>query len=108
MAWYDDYDRFPKYVSVAERKAKAQREVAKLVKKGQVISPVLVEGRKIVTTFWGKSWCSNLEAYSDMASRLPRGRSYCCNGSVVHLHIDPGLITAMVMGSELYDVKIRI
>jgi hypothetical protein len=38
------------------------------------LSPIKI-GRKIANSFWGKSWCENLERYSDVASRLPRGRS---------------------------------
>src|SRR5215207_3761387 len=96
------------YVSVAQRQAQAQRELAKLRKKGQTITPVAVEGRKIATSFWGLSWCSNLERYSDYANRLPRGRSYVRNGSVVDLQIAKGEVNAMVAGSELYMVKITI
>ena len=96
------------YVSVAERRAQAQREVAKLKKKGQTITPVTIEGNTIVTSFWGKSWCTNLERYSDYASRLPRGRSYVRNGSVVDLQIAKGEVTAMVSGSSLYLVKVSI
>jgi uncharacterized Zn finger protein len=96
------------YVSVAERRAQAQREVAKLQKKGQTITPVTIQGNTIVTSFWGKSWCANLERYSDYASRLPRGRSYVRNGSVVDLQIAKGEVTAMVSGSSLYRVKVSI
>jgi uncharacterized Zn finger protein len=108
MGWgyYDNY--YPPYVPVAERRANAAKEVAKLVKKGQKITPVKIEGRKITNSFWGNSWCNNLEAYSDYENRLPRGRTYVRNGSVVHLEIGKGQITAMVSGSELYRVKITI
>ena len=104
MSWYF----FKPYVSVAKRQADAAKEVAKLAKKGQVISPVKLNGTKIVTTFWGKSWCENLETYSDFASRLPRGRRYVRNGSVVDLQIKPGTISALVSGSDLYRIKITI
>jgi uncharacterized Zn finger protein len=93
---------------VAKRRANAMKEVKKLASKGQPISPVQLDGRKIASTFWGKAWCENLEAYSDFASRLPRGRTYVRNGSVVDLQINPGSITALVSGSELYRVKISI
>src|SRR5262245_50661308 len=96
------------YVPVAQRRAQAQRELAKLQKKGETIAPVTIEGRMIVTSFWGKSWCTNLERYSDYASRLPRGRSYVRNGSVVDLQIAKGEVTAMVSGSSLYRVKVSI
>jgi uncharacterized Zn finger protein len=77
-------------------------------KKGASVSPVQIEGRTIVKTFWGKSWCENLERYSDYANRLPRGRSYVRNGSVVDLQIEPGEIRACVSGSRLYQVKLTI
>jgi hypothetical protein len=78
------------YVSVAERRLQALREMDKRRKKGTVVSPVTVEGRTIVKTFWGKSWCDNLERYSDFANRLPRGRTYVRNGSVIDLQISSG------------------
>jgi uncharacterized Zn finger protein len=77
-------------------------------KQGLAVSPVVIEGRAIARTFWGKAWCENLESYSDFANRLPRGRTYVRNGSVVHLEIQPGKITAHVSGSELYTVEITI
>jgi uncharacterized Zn finger protein len=109
MGWYDyGYYGYRPYVSVAQRRAKAQREMAKLAKKGYVAAPVAIEGRKITTTFWGNAWCQNLEAYSDFSNRLPRGRSYVRNGSVVDLRIEAGAIEARVMGSSLYSVSIKI
>jgi uncharacterized Zn finger protein len=105
MGWRYDYKP---YVPVAKRRAQAAREVAKRVKKGQAVSPVVIEGRTIVSTFWGKAWCTNLESYSDFENRLPRGRTYVRNGSVVHLKIEKGRITALVSGSELYTIQIDI
>ena len=62
----------------------------------------------IATTFWGKAWCDNLEGYSDYANRLPRGRTYVRNGSVIDLQIKPGRVAAQVIGSDLYDVAITV
>jgi len=109
MAW-SRYGAFPEYVPVAERRARAQREAAKLAKKTKrVLAPIgPIESRTIVNTFWGKAWCKNLESYSDFASRLPRGRSYARNGSVVDLQIASGRITALVSGSELYETTVVI
>jgi uncharacterized Zn finger protein len=100
--------QFRPYVPVAQRRAQAAREVEKRRKKGQTISPVVIEGRTIAHTFWGKAWCDNLESYSDYENRLPRGRTYVRNGSVVDLQIQPGKVTALVSGSELYEVSITI
>src|SRR5208282_6077090 len=102
------YYGFRPYVPVAKRRAIAARELEKLRKKGRKITPVAIEGRTIAQTFWGRAWCENLERYSDFANRLPRGRSYVRNGSVVHLEIQPGKISALVSGSELYTVEITI
>jgi uncharacterized Zn finger protein len=106
--YYDDYYGFKPYVSVGARRAQAARELAKLRKKGRTISPVAIDGRKIAGTFWGEAWCDNLERYSDYANRLPRGRTYVRNGSVVDLQVGPGHVTALVSGSTMYDVKVSV
>ena len=87
---------------------KASREMDKLKKKGHPVSPVVIEGRTIVKTFWGKAWCENLERYSDFENRLPRGRTYVRNGSVIDLQIAPGEIKALVSGSEIYKVTVKV
>src|SRR5580693_5994578 len=104
---YDDWGYRP-YVSVGERRRKAAREMEKRKKQGHAVSPIAINGRTIAKTFWGKSWCENLERYSDYANRLPRGRTYVRNGSVVDLQITPGAIVAYVSGSELYKVALKI
>src|SRR5215212_7321914 len=96
------------YVPVAEKRRQAQRKLAKLKKQRQSVTPVTVEGRTIAKSFWGQSWCSNLERYSDYENRLARGRTYVRSGLVVDLQIKKGEIAAMVAGSSLYKVKIVI
>ena len=96
------------YVPVAARRRRAEREMAKLRKKGHPVSPVVIEGRTIARTFWGKAWCDNLERYSDYANRLPRGRTYVRNRSLVDLQIDSGEVKALVSGSEIYKVAVKI
>jgi len=99
---------FKPYVSVAEKRRRSEKTARNLEKKGQKLSPVRIEGRKIATSFWGKAWCDNLESYSDYENRLPRGRTYVRNGSVLDLQIKAGTVTALVSGSDLYRVKIDI
>jgi uncharacterized Zn finger protein len=82
--------------------------MAKLTKKGHPVSPVVIEGRTIARTFWGKAWCDNLERYSDFENRLPRGRTYVRNGSVIDLQIAPGEVKAMVSGSDIYKVTVIV
>src|SRR5215469_1743447 len=93
---------------MAERKLQAQRKIQELRKKGYAVSPVKIQGRAIATTFWGKAWCENLERYSDFANRLPRGRTYARNGSVIDLQINPGKVQARVSGSSIYQVEVKI
>jgi uncharacterized Zn finger protein len=103
-----DYYDWKPYVPVAARRRQAARELATLAKKGHSASPVVIDGRKIARTFWGKAWCDNLERYSDFANRLPRGRTYVRNGSVVDLQIAAGAVTALVSGSDLYRIQVRV
>jgi uncharacterized Zn finger protein len=102
------YYGFRPYVPVAKRRQQAARQMEKLKKQGRAISPVIIEGRTIARNFWGKAWCENLERYSDYENRLPRGRTYVRNGSVVDLQIERGRVHAMVSGSSIYKVKIEI
>src|SRR5678816_2557741 len=102
------YDDWKPYVPVAARRRQAARAAAKLVKKGQQTSPVVIEGRKIAKTFWGKAWCDNLERYSDFENRLPRGRTYVRSGCVIDLAIEAGRARAQVMGSTLYHVEVNV
>lgn len=96
------------YVPVAERRRRALRKVVEMKKAGQRVSPVEVAGRTIAMTFWGQSWCTNLEAYSDYSNRLPRGRTYVRNGSVVDLQIEAGRVRALVSGTDFYNAVIEI
>ncbi len=96
------------YVPVAKRRQKAARAVAKIKIAGVTLSPVTAGRGAIARTFWGKAWCRNLERYSDYANRLPRGRTYLRNGSVIDLEIAAGAVSARVMGSSLYRVKVNI
>ena len=107
MVFHDD--DWPPYVPMAQRRLQAEREAARLRKKGRAIDPVAAGERgALASTFWGKAWCRNLERYSDHANRLPRGRSYLRSGAVVDLQIRVGRVDALVRGSELYDVALDI
>lgn len=106
---YGGYGDFKPYVRVADRLKRGAKEAAKLAKRrGREVEPARTEGRKLVTTFWGRAWCDNLARYSDFETRLPRGRAYAGNGSVLDLHLAAGRVEALVAGSELYQVRIDI
>lgn len=102
------YYRFGEYVSVEQRRKKAEKLVEKLRKQGQQPSPIAAFKGKMAGTFWGKSWCDNLEAYADFENRLGRGRSYARSGCVCHLDIEHGTVKALVSGSSPYTLTIRI
>ncbi|MDA8118608.1 MAG: hypothetical protein M0Z85_00845 [Gammaproteobacteria bacterium] len=102
------YGYWKPYVPVAKRRAQAEKAVTKAKKAGKDLHPVCIEGRAIAKTFWGRAWCDNLEAYSDFENRLPRGRTYVRNGSVIDLKIEPGKVRALVVGSSLYQIEIGI
>ena len=84
------------------------REIRRLEQLGRKLNPVVIEGRKIAASFWGKAWCDNLESYRDYEYRLPRGRSYVRHGAVLDLNVSAGKIAALVCGSEIYEVEINI
>lgn len=100
--------QWPKYVTVAQRRRKTRRKMDQLRKKGMNIQPIEIEGRKIARTFWGKAWCDHMESLGDFENRLPRGRTYVRNGSVCHLDIKKGRVTALVSGSSLYKIEVKV
>lgn len=104
MVWYE----WAPYMPIAVRRRQAAGEVARLRAKGRSISPVVIEGRTIARSFWGQAWCDNLERYTSLANRLPRGRAYLRNGSVVDLQLGAGAVEALVSGSALYRVSVTI
>ena len=104
------WSRFPKSLTVSERRARARRHLQKLrKKKGAAPSPLLLEGRRtIAKTFWGKAWCDNIESYRDLSYRLERGRSYVRHNGVIDLVVDKGQVRAQVSGSRVYKIVVDI
>lgn len=98
------------YVSAEEKKEKAAKSLAKLMKKDKETEPVIIEGRTIAKNWWGKAWNANLESYADYSNRIDRGKSYVRSNTVLDLRITKGEINAKVQGSRVkpYDVTIKI
>lgn len=96
--------------SAAEKKAKALKSLEKLMKKDPTIQPVILEGRALAKSWWGKAWNQNLESYADYANRVDRGKKYVRNNCVLDLKIQKGTVLAKVQGSgaKHYDIKINI
>ena len=99
---------FREYVSVGEKRKKAEREIAKRKKKDPDIAPVVIEGKKIAKTWWGKAWTGKMESYADYSNRIGRGSAYVKNGFVIDLRIAEGEVSSVVMGSSAYKVKVSI
>ena len=106
MYWGGGYEW--RLTPAGEKRRRARKDIELLNERGETIDPVTIEGTAIARTFWGKSWCKNLERYSDYSNRLPRGRSYVRHGAVVDLKIEPGKVVARVSGTDLYTVNIAI
>ena len=102
------YRKWQPYSRVAPRREQIEKLGTEARQSGNSLSPIAAFHGAMTKTFWGKAWCANLEIYSDYANRLPRGRSYVKNGSVLDLQIKPGEVYAKVAGSQLYQVTIRI
>lgn len=102
MHWY------PRYVPVDEKRARTVSEIHELRARGVRVQPLEIRGRTIAQSFWGRRWCEHLELFSEYAARLAHGRAFVRNGSVCHLAVDADGVDAMVVGSALYHVVIRI
>ena len=94
--------------TIDELRQSSEKKITKLRKKNPDISPVIIDGNKLSTTWWGIAWNKNLERYADYANRIGRGKKYVKGGAVLDLKIGDGIITALVNGSHIYEVTIRI
>ncbi|MCW8801434.1 MAG: SWIM zinc finger family protein [Desulfobacter sp.] len=99
---------YPKYITVAEKRAKAEKKLAALKKKNPGIQPVVIEGQALAKTWWGKAWNKNLERYADYANRIGRGRSYVRHSAVLDLQVQPGKVLGLVMGSTASPYRVTV
>ena len=83
------WNEIPQYSQPgAEELRRKSAETKKKEKaKGKLLEPVVIQGRQIVRSWWGKAWCENLERYADYESRLDRGKRYVRTGAVIDLKI---------------------
>jgi hypothetical protein len=88
------------YVSAAERRRQALKKMESLRKRGHSVSPVVIEGRTIAKTFWGKAWCDHLEQYSDFCQSPAARANLCAQWIGNRSQIAAGAIEAKVSGSR--------
>lgn len=104
------YWGFPEYVSVGEKRARAEKKIKQLKKKNPNLKPVIIEGKALAKTWWGKAWNKNLEQYADFSNRIGRGRSYVRHMAVLDLQMKQGEVSSLVQGSASrpYSVTVKI
>lgn len=102
------WSRWPTKTPASTKVAVANRHAAETARDGIKLQPVILAGRTIASSFWGKSWCDAMESYGDYANRLPRGRTYVRNGSVADLRVEDGVVRAKVRGSAIYTTTITV
>ena len=73
------------------------------------MEPLLpVVKKELCTTFWGQAWNKNLMHYADYESRMAPARTALRRGEVLGLQLGHGLVSATVMGLDLYEVQVRV
>jgi len=100
--------RWTHSLPLVDRRIRALNEIDRLSKGERPLNPVSAAGRTFTTTFWGTAWGQNLERYSDFINRLPRARTYLRAGAVIDLQVEPGLVSALVSGTEVYRVTVEM
>lgn len=107
---YWNTDQYYSQPDQAQLQKNARQTLKKEKSKGKQLEPVVIQGRKIVNSWWGQAWCDNLEKYADYESRLDRGKRYVRTGAVVDLKIQKGKVMARVQGRRKtpYKVEVRI
>ena len=96
--------------SAYELQSMGEEYIRKQAAKGIILHPVCAKSssRNICQSWWGISWCKNLERYADYANRLARGRKYTRSGAILDLQISKGVVTSIVQGSSARPYKITI
>ena len=96
--------------SSAQLQSMGEEYIRKQAAKGIILHPVHAKSgsRNVCDSWWGISWCKNLERYADYSNRLGRGRSYVRANAVLDLQINRGNVMAIVQGSSARPYKISI
>ena len=68
---------------VGTLKRRASETTKREKKKGNALSPVIISGRQITTTWWGKAWCENLEQYADLPAAWSAGSDMSVPGRLL-------------------------
>jgi uncharacterized Zn finger protein len=95
------------YVSKAEKMKQARKKQEALKKSGFKIQTVNVP-RKITQTPQGHAWLEMVEDLTSDSGRQSRAKTLARGGAILHLAVTEGKITAIVQGSDTYDIEIEV
>lgn len=101
-------DNWPRFISASERRAMAEERLEALRSQGTVIQPVRIQGQNGFQSVWGRAWYRHISSLRDIGKRLPHGQIYARNGSIRHLEVLSGKVQALVMGTKIYDLVLRV
>ncbi|NLB21578.1 MAG: hypothetical protein GX829_12355 [Clostridium sp.] len=102
--------RFQPYKIPTANELEKKKEKSRTRLKGQDLKPIVIEGKTLGRTWWGKAWNHNLESYADYSNRISRGKSYVRQGMVIHLTIEEGQVFGLVQGRKKapYEILVKI
>lgn len=96
--------------TVSDLRRAAQAALESYAIRGMDVDPVreIRFTNEVARSFWGRTWCANLEDRGASRHKLARGRTYVRCGAVVNLRILEGRAFARVIGTGLYTVAVRV
>lgn len=109
--YYENQHEYSYTKSKEEFQEDLKKKIKDTLKSNERYEPVTISeySRTICKSWWGQSWCKNLERYADYENRIGRGKSYFRMGTVVDLKIyDNSSIYAKVQGARKWPYKVKI
>lgn len=104
---YEYEDKKSSQKKKIDHKKIIQAKIDSLEKNKNNLSPILAPARgKLTSSFWGQAWVQNINSYQDLDLRIERGRSYLRTGAIIDMQILEQKVTALVVGSEVYNAEI--
>ena len=108
----DDDDPRPPSIrpTVSDLRRAAQAMLESYAIEDVEVDPVreILFTNEVARSFWGRTWCSNLEDGGASRHKLARGRTYVRCGAVVNLRIFEGRAFARVIGTGLHTVAVHV
>lgn len=102
--------RFQPYKIPTATELEKKKEKSRTRLRGHDLKPIVIEGKTLGRTWWGKAWNQNLESYADYSNRVGRGKTYVRQGMVIHLNIEEAQVFGLVQGRKKapYEILVKI